>query len=97
VSFQPIHPRDAYRSEIRSALAGSFPETDPAALEDYGAAFIGIAEANGIPIESVRFWLHDKPPAKDFSLHGWRLWCEKYAALRAQLPPEAAVEPEVQP
>lgn len=80
------------REWVRRALVSSFPENhaaDPKALEEYGDALLLIGEMFQIPVESLVFWIHDKPQDKDFSQSAWRLWCAKYDTARNELPPEA--------
>lgn len=91
--FQPRHPREENRNEIRRAVLASFPEDDPKELEEYADSLSLIAEAQDIPFECLRFWLHDRPAGKDFSLNAWRTWCARYDSARSQLPPEAAAPP----
>jgi hypothetical protein len=75
------------RAEVQSALRSTFPQSDPRELLEYGDALFAIAERFDIPIESLTFWVHDKPTGKEFTLAAWRLWCAKYHAAREELNP----------
>lgn len=89
-TFVPRHPRDEDRAEIRKALLATFPDNDPKDLEDYGDGLVAVAEALDIPMECLRFWIHDGGKGKDYSQHAWRVWCARYVSARDKLPPEVA-------
>ena len=88
--------REEARAWIQRALIASFPDNHaahPVSLEEYGDALFLIAETHQIPDESLRFWIHDKPGGKDWSLAAWRAWCVRYSDLRAKVGEEPPAAP----
>lgn len=74
---------------IREQLARRFPHEDTVSattLDAYAEGLVAVAESYGVPIvgsEGLEFWIEDRYADKDWSLSAWRLWCDRYARLRA--------------
>lgn len=73
---------------IRRRLAERFPDehrANPVSLDEFAEGLHATAIKFDVPVDSALLpWIEDRIEGKDWSLAAWRLWCDRYAALRAE-------------
>lgn len=76
----------AYALElVTRALSDELREPVP---RDRAEAFIAVAEANHVLIETLLMWIHTPAVGKQWTLAEWRRFCERFAEEQRQLAQE---------
>jgi hypothetical protein len=78
-------PRAYALDLVSRALSDELREAVP---RDRAEAFIAVAEANHVLIETLLVWIHTPATGKQWTLAEWRRFCERFAAEQKQLAAE---------